>query len=124
VTGRLLRLAAAALLAAASAAGAQTPALDSARLAGAIGERYDGYVGIAGAVSPAVRSHVSRVNIQRRSLYTQLAAAKGVSPGDVGIAAACQLLARVGPGEAYMLPDGTWRRRLPGQGAPVPSYCR
>ena len=124
MTGRWIGFAAAALLAAAPVAHAQTPAVDSARLAGVIGERFDGYVGIAGAVSVPVRNHVSRINIQRRSLYTQLAAAKGVSPSDVGIAAACQLLSRVTPGEAYMLPDGVWRRRLPGQGAPVPTYCR
>jgi len=27
-------------------------------------------------------------------------------------------------GEIYLLSDGVWRRRAPGQGAPVPAYCR
>jgi uncharacterized protein len=103
---------------------AQTPALDAARAAGLVGERYDGYLGIAGAVAPAVRSQVARINVQRRSLYSSLAARKGVSPQDVGITAGCQLLARVGTGEAYLWPEGGWRRRLQGQGAPVPAYCR
>jgi hypothetical protein len=103
---------------------AQTPAVDAARAAGAVGERYDGYVGVAAAVSPAVRTQVATINIQRRSLYSRLAASKGVSPQDVGITAGCQLLARVGVGEAYLLGDGVWRRRAAGQGPPVPDYCR
>ena len=105
-------------------AAAQTPAVDTARAAGFIGERYDGYVGVAGPVSAAVRSQVARINIQRRSLYSRLAASKGVSPQEVGITAGCQLLTRVGVGEAYMGADGTWRRRAPGQSSPVPDYCR
>jgi uncharacterized protein YdbL (DUF1318 family) len=112
-----------ALLAAAPAA-AQTPLVDAARSAASVGERYDGYLGVAAPVPANVRSQVATVNIRRRSLYSNLAASKGVSPQDVGIAAGCQLLARVGVGQAYMLPDGAWRRRTAGQSAPVPDYCR
>src|SRR3954464_4056818 len=108
---------------AASSATAQTPAVDAARGAGAVGERYDGYVGVAGAVSPAVRNQIATINIQRRSLYSRLAASKGVSPQDVGVTAGCQLLSRVGVGEAYMLADGTWRRRA-GEQSAAPDYCR
>jgi uncharacterized protein YdbL (DUF1318 family) len=105
-------------------AAAQTPAVDAARAAGSAGERYDGYIGVNGTVSAVARSQIARINIQRRSLYSNLAASKGASPQDVGITAGCQLLARVAPGEAYMLADGVWRRRTAGQGAPVPDYCR
>jgi uncharacterized protein YdbL (DUF1318 family) len=112
------------LMALAPAAVAQTPAVEAARASGLIGERYDGFIGIAGPVSPLVRSQVARINIQRRSLYSSLAARKGVSPQDVGITAGCELLARVGTGEAYFWADRAWRRRLPGGPAPVPSYCR
>jgi uncharacterized protein len=115
-------LLAAALLVAAPAA-AQTPAVNAARAAGAIGERYDGYIGVAASVSAAVRNQVASINIQRRALYSRFAASRGVSPQDVGITAGCQLLGRVGVGEAYMLMDGVWRRRASGQGAPVPNYC-
>jgi uncharacterized protein YdbL (DUF1318 family) len=103
---------------------AQTPAVAASRAAGQIGERYDGYLGVAGPVSAAVRSQVASINIRRRSLYSNLAASRGVSPSDVGITAGCQLLARVGVGEAYLWTEGGWRRRAPGQPAPVPSYCR
>jgi uncharacterized protein YdbL (DUF1318 family) len=115
---------AAALIALAPAVSAQTPVLDSARAAGLIGERYDGFIGIAGPAPSAVRAQVARINIQRRSLYSSLAARKGVSPQDVGITAGCELLARVGPAEAYLWPDGVWRRRKPGAPPPVPDYCR
>jgi uncharacterized protein YdbL (DUF1318 family) len=117
------RLVVLALLVAVPAA-AQTPAVDAARTSGAVGERYDGYLGVAAPVSGSVRSQVASINIQRRSLYSRLAASKGVSPQDVGVTAGCQLLARVTVGQAYMLGDGVWRRRAAGQGAPLPDYCR
>lgn len=120
---KLILLALLALLAAGPAA-AQTPAVDAARAAGQVGERYDGYLGVAAPVSGLVRSQVATINIRRRSLYSNLAASKGVSPADVGITAGCQLLARVSVGEAYLWNDGVWRRRAPGQPAPVPPYCR
>ena len=103
---------------------AQTPMVNAARAAGIVGERYDGYLGVTTPPSAALRSQVATINIRRRSLYSQLAASKGVSPQDVGITAGCQLLARIAVGEAYLLPDGNWRRRMAGQGAPVPDYCR
>lgn len=119
------RLAAAVIAAAlgATPAAAQSPLIIQAIRAGQVGERYDGYLGIASPASDAVRDQVAGINIQRRSLYTQLAASKGVSPQDVGLTAGCQLLARVGVGAAYMWADGAWRRRAPGQRAPVPNYC-
>jgi uncharacterized protein YdbL (DUF1318 family) len=74
-----------ALLAAPSVA--QTPAVNGARASGAVGERYDGYMGVAAPVSGALRSQVATINIKRRSLYSNLAASKGVSPQDVGVTA-------------------------------------
>jgi uncharacterized protein YdbL (DUF1318 family) len=88
-----------------------------------VGERYDGYVGVAAPVSAAVRNQVATINIQRRALYSRLAASKGVSPQDVGVTAGCQLLGRIGVGESYMWADGAWRRRGAGQSA-LPDYCR
>jgi uncharacterized protein YdbL (DUF1318 family) len=112
-----------ALLAPPAAAIAQTAAVDAARSAGVVGERFDGYIGFASAPSETVRAQVSAINIRRRALYSNLAARKGASPGEVGVTAACQLLGRVPVGGAYMLGDGVWRRRAAGQPAPVPDYC-
>ena len=112
-----------AMIALAAPSAAQTPAIEAARQAGAVGERYDGYMGYAAAPSAMLRSQVETINIRRRALYSNLAARKGVSPQEVGITAGCQLLARVAVGQAYMLNDGVWRRRTAGQPAPTPGYC-
>ncbi len=120
----MIRWAALAVFVLAAPASGQTTAVNAARAAGSVGERFDGYLGVAAPVSAAVRSQVASINIQRRKLYTNLAARRGVSPGDVGVTAGCQLLAVVSVGEVYMLAEGGWRRRAPGQSAPVPNYCR
>lgn len=107
-----------------ASAPAQDPgAIIAARRAGLIGERFDGYLGIVNpGASATVRRQVATINIRRRSLYSNLAARKGVSPEEVGITAACSLLRRIGVGEFYLLNQGGWRRVAPGQ-SPVPSYC-
>jgi uncharacterized protein YdbL (DUF1318 family) len=121
---RMMALAVA-MAAAAMPAAAQTPLVDAARQAGQVGERFDGYLGIAaGPASAQLRSQVGAINIRRRALYSNLATTKGVAPHEVGITAGCQLLARVAVGQAYMLGDGQWRRRAPGQAVPIPDYCR
>ena len=118
-------LAGAVLLAAAAPLPAQTsPVIAAARAAGQVGERYDGFLGYVQTPGPAVRAQVEGVNIRRRSLFTSLAAKRGASPHEVGIAAGCQLLASVAVGEAYMMADNVWRRRGPGQSIPVPAYCQ
>lgn len=120
----LLALLALVCVAAPASAPAQDPAaILSARRAGLIGERFDGYLGVVNPRAPAeVRRQVAAVNIRRRSLYSNLAARKGVSPEEVGITAACSLLRRIGVGEYYLLNQGGWRRVAPGQ-SPVPTYC-
>lgn len=107
----------------AGAAAAQTPVIEAGRAQGVVGERYDGYMGFTAAPSAQLRNQVSTINIRRRALYSDLAKRRGVSPQEVGITAGCQLLARMAVGQAYMLADGAWRRRAPGQAAPVPDYC-
>jgi uncharacterized protein YdbL (DUF1318 family) len=98
-------------------------AVIAARSAGVVGERYDGYLGAVGPLTPGLRAQVGAINIKRRALFSDLASRRGVTAGDVGVAAACALLGRVAVGEAYLLPEQTWRRRAPGEGAPRPSYC-
>jgi uncharacterized protein YdbL (DUF1318 family) len=104
-----------------------SPAQDSetiiaAKRAGQIGERYDGYIGYVTIPTAILRRQVDAVNIRRRSLYSGLAARKGVSPEEVGITAACSLLRRSSIGEYYLPGEGGWRRVTLGQ-SPVPSYC-
>jgi uncharacterized protein YdbL (DUF1318 family) len=114
---------AAATLVLSAAAVAQTPAVDLARAQGLVGERYDGYLGVAAPVSQTLRADVARINIQRRALYSRLAASKGATPQDVGVTAGCQLLARVPIGGSYLWPNGGWQKRAASAAAPVPTYC-
>ena len=120
----VLTLVALASLALPVSAPAQDPAeILAARRAGLIGERFDGYVGLVTSnVSQDLRRQVSALNIRRRTLYSNLAARKGVSPEEVGVTAACSLFRRIGVGEYYLLGQGGWRRVAAGQ-SPVPSYC-
>jgi uncharacterized protein len=91
--------------------------------AGQVGERYDGYMGFAVPPSEQVRRQVIAINIQRRSLYAQLASQRGVTGQLVGLTTACTLLRKLPVGEAYMLNDKVWRRRAPGEPPPAPEYC-
>jgi len=120
---RAILLAAALILLAPGALAQEGNVVAQARVAGIIGERFDGYLGVVTTPSAALRTQVAAINIKRRSLFANLAARRGVGAQDVGITAACTLLGRVAIGEAYMLGDGQWRRRAPGQAAPRPDYC-
>jgi hypothetical protein len=120
---RLLLLAAVLMATAIPASAQWTPDVAAARASGAIGERYDGYMGVARPVGDSVRRAVAVINIKRRALYSDLAARRGVSPQEVGITAACKLLGDVEVGGSYFLGDGGWRQRTPGQPAPRPDYC-
>lgn len=108
---------------AAPAAAQNSPAIRAAKAAGQVGERFDGYLGFASFLPAATRREVEGVNLRRRAHFANLAAAKGVSPQDVGITAGCVTLRSVQAGEAYLLADNVWRRRRAGEGVPVPRYC-
>jgi uncharacterized protein YdbL (DUF1318 family) len=128
MTRLLLRLGLAAAifsvpLGSAPATAQSSPLVASARASGMVGERIDGYLGYTTPPSRPLRSQVEAINIRRRSLYTSLAQRRSVTPQEVGIAAACELLRRIAVGEAYLLADGVWRRRNRGQPVPRPDYC-
>ena len=105
------------------AAAQMSATIRAAKAAGQVGERYDGYLGMAANAPIAVRREVEGVNIRRRAHYSNLAVAKGVTPQAVGITAGCMTLRSVAVGEPYMLADNVWRRRTALQGVPVPDYC-
>jgi uncharacterized protein len=110
----VLMLSAAALVAAPAQA-QRDPAYAAARSAGQVGEQTDGYLGIVGAATPELRALVSKINIQRKSAYTQGAQA-GSTVEQFAFVSGCNLIARTQPGEMYQAPDGSWKKR--GGGAP------
>ena len=105
------------LAGAATYAVAQNASLISAALSeGQVGEQADGYLGIRGPSTSALRAEVDALNIKRRAAYTALAEQRGVTIKDVAAATGCETLAkRVAVGRAYMMPDGVWRVRKPGK---------
>lgn len=116
------------LLIAAAAMVAATPVMAQSLIGtalanGQIGERDDGYLGIIGAPSDAVKRAVNGINITRRSLYSDLAAKKGVTPEEVGLTAACTTLSRVAVGQFYFTQSKGWQRRNAGQTVALPPYC-
>jgi uncharacterized protein YdbL (DUF1318 family) len=121
---RVARFAIALAAFAAAPAVAQSPMISQAIQAGEAGERYDGYMGVAGSPPPAVGRQVRAINIRRRNLYIGLAARRNATPELVGMATACQLLRDLPPGEAYMLSDRVWRHRAVGEPVVLPAYCR
>ncbi len=92
--------------------------------AATVGEQADGYLGVRGTISAALKSEVEAINIKRRAGYTQLAEQRGVTVKDVAAAVGCKTLAnRVGSGEAYQLRDGVWRVRNGNAPIDLPDYC-
>ena len=114
---RVSRLIAAAsllgMLGSAPAMAQRDPAYESARAAGQVGEKMDGYLGVVGASSGDLQRVVSDINIKRRALYSQRAqAAKPpVTLEEYALTAGCIAIARTQPGEKYQAPDGTWQTR-------------
>ena len=117
----------AAMLAVAGGAGAayalQADSSGQLRASGQAGEQADGYMGVVGSPTAAVRSQVEAINIQRRAAYTDLAQKRGVKIEEAAASTACELLkTRVQPGQFYRLADGVWRKRDSAP-IPLPSYC-
>ena len=114
---------AAAVLVPGPASAQSYPELVAARRAGQVGERFDGFLGFPSTPSATVQRQVAATNIRRRSLYAGLAQRRRVTPEVAGMATGCELLSMIAVGEIYMLQDGIWRRRAPGETIARPSYC-
>jgi uncharacterized protein len=111
---RLLALAAGTLALAgiAGAAWAQRdPAYSAARTSGQVGEKTDGYLGIVGASTPALRAMVDDLNIKRRAVYAEKAQAQRATVEEYAFTSGCLLISQTVAGEKYQAPDGTWQTR-------------
>ena len=92
------------------------PAYAAARSAGQVGEKMDGYLGVIGGGSPALRAMVDDLNIKRRAVYSQKAQAQRATVEEYAFTSGCLLINQTAPGEKYQAPDGSWQTR--GGGAP------
>ncbi|WP_209347870.1 YdbL family protein [Pontixanthobacter sp. CEM42] len=87
------------------------PAYAAARSAGQVGEKMDGYLGVVGTGTPAIQRIVKDINIKRRAVYTQRAAAKKSTIEEYAFTSGCLAIAATVPGEKYQAPDGSWQTR-------------
>ena len=87
------------------------PAYAAARAAGEIGEKSDGYLGFVVSPSDAVRRMVEDINIRRKAVYADKAAAANATVEEYALTSGCLAISRTTPGEKYQSPDGVWRTR-------------
>ena len=97
-------------------AAARLAAAPVMRADGEIGEKMDGYLGIVGAETPALRKIVNDINIKRRAVYSDRAKANNATLEEYALTAGCQAILATKPGEKYQAPNGSWETR--GAGAP------
>lgn len=102
-----------AVLAVSAPASAQQrdPAYAAARASGQVGEKTDGFLGYPVPPSAEVRKIGEDINIKRREVYAQKAAAQKATIDDYGFTSGCQLILATAPGEKYQAPDGSWQTR-------------
>ncbi|MBX9814206.1 MAG: hypothetical protein A4S12_08965 [Proteobacteria bacterium SG_bin5] len=105
---RLIALSVATL--AAPALAQRDPAYAEARAKGQIGEQPDGYLGIVGAPTDALRRLVADINLQRKAAYAE-SAKDGSTVEQFAFVSGCNLIAKTAPGEKYRTPGGEWKTR-------------
>ncbi len=106
-------IAALALAASISGAGAASAIIEDAKSKCIVGEQSDGYLGVVdgAAASDAVRREVRAINQQRKAFYAELAAKNGVTIEDAAALTAERLVNNASSGECVQTPDGTWAKQ-------------
>lgn len=90
---------------------AQSRLLDAPRMAGTVGERFDGFATVRGLTSPEIAQLVEQVNSERRSVYAQRAAADRISVEAVGKIYALEIM-KSAPAKTWFLSEaGQWSQK-------------
>lgn len=84
--------------------------LHSARAAGQVGEKADGYVEAIKA-TPDVNALVADVNAKRKAEYARISKENGQSVGVVAKLAAEQIINGLPAGASYQDASGSWKKR-------------
>jgi uncharacterized protein len=95
----------------APASAQRDPAYEAARADGAIGEKPDGYLAVISGGDAQLQRLVSDINLKRKQVYTDRAAAENSTVEQFAFTAGCNTIARTKPGEKYQAPDGSWKTR-------------
>lgn len=85
--------------------------VDAAKSRGEIGERIDGYLGVVGSPSAAVRAAMDEINIGRKSVYTELAREQNVKTEVVARLTGEKQIVKAGKGEFIMDESGQWKKK-------------
>ena len=104
-----------ALLALAIAPGAaRADALDEAKAAGYLGERYDGYLGVVNDKVPAAaKALAADINAKRKVHYGKIAAKEGTQVSAVAAIAGAKLVKNAPSGQYVMPSEGAGWTRVP-----------
>lgn len=111
ISGRI-RLLPIALFCVLFAGTAYAATLQSAKDAGWIGEKPDGYLGLVRDEAPAdVKALVDDVNAKRRAHYAKIAKQQGVPAAEVEKVGGATAIEKTSPGHFVMDQQGRWRRK-------------
>jgi uncharacterized protein YdbL (DUF1318 family) len=103
---------AAILLFVAVAPSARADELDSAKAAGQVGERPDGYLGVVSpSAPPAVKQLVDDVNAKRKGKYGEIAKQNGTAVDAVAALMGAKLIERAPAGHYVMGANGRWVKK-------------
>lgn len=109
--GRALAALAVAGMIPAAALAQRDPAYAAARAAGQVGEKIDGYLGFVTPPPPALKAVINELNIKRKAVYAEKAAAAKATVEEYALTSGCLLISQTKPGEKYQGPDGSWQTR-------------
>ena len=85
--------------------------LDAPRIAGLVGERYDGYAVARGQVSGDLAALIDKVNAERRAVYEKRAAADKAPVEAVGRIYAQQIMKSAPVGTWFLSENGQWTQK-------------
>lgn len=94
-----------------SAMAQRDPAYAAARAAGQVGEKVDGYLGYVSPPPPSLKAVIDELNIKRKAVYADKAAANKATVEEYALTSGCLLISQTKPGEMYQGPDGSWQTR-------------
>lgn len=95
----------------AAALAQRDPAYAAARAAGQVGEKVDGYLGYVVPPPPSLKAVIDELNIKRKAVYAEKAAAAKATVEEYALTSGCLLISQTKPGEKYQGPDGSWQTR-------------
>lgn len=89
----------------------QSRLLDAPRMAGTVGERFDGFAAVHGQAPAEIAQLVSQVNGERRAVYAARAATDKISVEAVGKIYAAEIMNSAPPKTWFLSEAGQWSQK-------------